>query len=311
MGEIISRKKAGLYIIAALVISSFTFLKLHQENTNVSAKPPETGQGGNNASNNPSSNRPTQAASQNLPPGLEQKAERALLKPQGNKLNVTYLSETGEELGTSEIPENEEFEVEEEDENSEDTTTVHSEKNAAVVIRNKIAAQTHFPLMVNLETNELIVTTPKGQKVVTVLPDQAVQNMLAANVLDQIGGKGGLLWLAQQTPVPSESPEATPSGTPIETATPSASPTSSPSATFSPEPSPTSSPEPVIVEEGILLTTSPSGVLVYEIQGVKHEKLLSLFRVGLKRVVVVSAETGELLEIRQNFPTKVLDFFSL
>ena len=48
-------------------------------------------------------------------------------------------------------------------------------------------AETKFPLSVNLATNELIVTTPAGERVVTVLPDQAVQNMLAANVIDQLG----------------------------------------------------------------------------------------------------------------------------
>lgn len=57
-----------------------------------------------------------------------------------------------------------------------------------VVARENISATTKFPLSVNLETNELTVSTPAGDRVVTILPDQAVKNMLASNVIDQIGG---------------------------------------------------------------------------------------------------------------------------
>ncbi|MBI2334545.1 hypothetical protein HYU96_01975 [Candidatus Daviesbacteria bacterium] len=52
----------------------------------------------------------------------------------------------------------------------------------------KIATvSSNFPLQVDLNTNQLTVTTPAGTKVVTVLPDQAVQNMLAANVISRLG----------------------------------------------------------------------------------------------------------------------------
>src|SRR3990167_5176005 len=95
----------------------------------------------------------------------------------------------------------------------EDDIIVRSSGSASLVIRNKIFAQTHFPLMVNLETNELIVTTPKGTKTVTILPDKAVENMLAANVLDQLGGKGGILWLSNQA-TPSAAPTSTHSASP-------------------------------------------------------------------------------------------------
>lgn len=58
-----------------------------------------------------------------------------------------------------------------------------------VIKRNNIGAASQFPLSVDLSTNTLSVTTPAGEKQVAVLPDQAVQNMLAANVVDQIGGQ--------------------------------------------------------------------------------------------------------------------------
>lgn len=58
-----------------------------------------------------------------------------------------------------------------------------------LVARNQVGALSNFPLQVDLNTNQLIVTTPAGQKVVTILPDQAVQNMLAANVINRLGGQ--------------------------------------------------------------------------------------------------------------------------
>lgn len=43
-----------------------------------------------------------------------------------------------------------------------------------------------FPLSVNSATNELVVNTPSGAITVAVLPDEAVANMLAQNVLDHV-----------------------------------------------------------------------------------------------------------------------------
>ncbi len=52
--------------------------------------------------------------------------------------------------------------------------------------RNKVGAETKMPLSVNPDTNELSVETPKGTKVVTVLPDAAVQNILMNKVIDSV-----------------------------------------------------------------------------------------------------------------------------
>lgn len=242
------------------------------------------------------------------PPGLGKMAEpaqqageakRVRLEPKDYRLQITIEDETGEEIEAPEGTETEsdEFEIEE----PEDKTTVkvRSLKNSYAVIRDKIAAQTHFPLMVNLETNELIVTTPAGQKTVTVLPDQAVKNMLAANVIDQLGGKGGLLWLEYQASI------ATPSPTPIatEAATPTPEVTSVATATLGPG--------VPLIESIISLTVTNEGILTYEIEGIKHEKFLSFIKVMLKRKVIVSAETGELLGIEEDLPTRILDFFSV
>ncbi len=64
---------------------------------------------------------------------------------------------------------------------------VATEGGRLLVVRNQIGASSNFPLQVDLATNQLIVTTPAGIKTVTTLPDQAVQNMLAANVISRLG----------------------------------------------------------------------------------------------------------------------------
>jgi len=57
--------------------------------------------------------------------------------------------------------------------------------NRFVIREREIEAETNFPLSVNPETRELTVTTPAGERVVTILPEQAVSNMLANNVFDR------------------------------------------------------------------------------------------------------------------------------
>jgi hypothetical protein len=47
-------------------------------------------------------------------------------------------------------------------------------------------AITDFPLKVDEETGTLTVTTPSGEKVVAILPDAAIKNMLAAKVMSYV-----------------------------------------------------------------------------------------------------------------------------
>jgi len=56
------------------------------------------------------------------------------------------------------------------------------------IITNGIPAVSDFPLRIDTATNALSVVTPAGEKVVTVLPDQAVQNLIAANIIDRLSG---------------------------------------------------------------------------------------------------------------------------
>jgi len=76
--------------------------------------------------------------------------------------------------------------VENEEGEEENETEIEVEDDEFVVRRGQTQATTKFPLSINLATNELVVTTPAGERVVTVLPDQAVQGMLGANVIDRL-----------------------------------------------------------------------------------------------------------------------------
>lgn len=245
-------------------------------------------------------------------------SKRLIIRSQRDKFSLSVVDEDGQEESIDEGSESGEIEIEEPAD--KDKVKLRAVDNASLVIRNRVAAKTNFPLMVNLETNELIVTTPKGSKVVTVLPDAAVSNMLAANVLDQLGGKGGLLWEEYQARLAlqqAEEDEATESGE-VEEGTPSASQEpdleedeestetaeASPSAT--PEPTPEESP----AEEFVELTVDDDGELVYGIEGFKEERFFGVFKVNLKRKVYVSAETGELVRIEQDLRTRLIDALS-
>lgn len=242
------------------------------------------------------------------------------IKTTGNdKVKVKFVNKHGDTIDVPAGTESGEFVIEPPD--YQQNVKVKTQKHAAYVIRNKIAAQTNFPLTVNLETNELIVTTPKGSKVVTVLPDKAVENMLAANVLDQLGGKGGLRWLQQQA-TPSATPIATDSGEiddqddEPDDATDSGDmeePTPTPSTDTQEPDDATESAAPEVEEEVdtvVTLTTDEEGTLVYEIKGVKYKKFFGIRKVELQRVAVVSAETGELIRLDQDFLTRLLDLLS-
>jgi hypothetical protein len=226
--------------------------------------------------------------------------------PVKDSLKLQVFDENQEELELMVSAETDEIELE--DSQLSQTTRIRSKDNASYVIRNKIAAQSHFPIMVNLETNELIITTPKGQKTVTILPDKAVENMLAANVLDQLGGKGGIKWLEYQDSLADN--DATGSGD-LEEAEPATESGDLEEPSDSTESSQLSGSTVVDEAEFVIeLTTTDDGTLAYEIDGEKTEKFLGLTEIKLKRKAVVSAETGELLGITQDFRTRLLDIFS-
>jgi len=233
------------------------------------------------------------------PSPITKKSQKIEIKAVKNQLKFQFVDNKNQPITSTESTASSVITVDESEDANE--VTLISRNNASQIIRNKITAQTHFPLMVNLETNELMVTTPKGSKVVTILPDAAVAHMLAANVLDQAGGKGGLVWVTSQiTPLSTEM---------VVTLTPTIEIT----PTVTPQPilaDITPTPESAVTSKGITLTETADGILAYEIPGTRTKKLFGFIKITLDRVAIVSAETGELISIRQSPSAKILDIFS-
>ena len=82
--------------------------------------------------------------------------------------------------------EKEEVENKIDDELEDEGIEISTGSGRPMVIKNQIAASTEFPLSIDVGTNQLIITTPDGQKVVTILPDQAVQNLLATGIINSV-----------------------------------------------------------------------------------------------------------------------------
>ena len=99
--------------------------------------------------------------------------------------DVDEIETEVEDEDENELEGEEELEVESGSEAAKIKIKVKKVNNRFVFMTREIEAETNFPLSVNPETRELTVTTPAGEKVVTILPDQAVANMLANNIFDR------------------------------------------------------------------------------------------------------------------------------
>lgn len=66
----------------------------------------------------------------------------------------------------------------------EDISIASASGNKLRIRSGLFEAETHFPLSLNPTTNELTVTTPAGVKIVAVLPDQAVENLIRQKFID-------------------------------------------------------------------------------------------------------------------------------
>ena len=148
---------------------------------------------------------------------------------------------------------------------------IRTRQNRILLKQGLVIAQTNFPVSVDQETGELTITTPQGTRVVAILPEQAVENMLASNVIDRI-----LAALPPRTPLAS--PEATGEAE-LEGA------------------------QAIELEE-------ENGEVVYVIEGASEERFLGLFGVLVPKTIVVSTQTGELLQIRQPLISRILDLLS-
>lgn len=142
---------------------------------------------------------------------------------------------------------------------------VATEGGKLMLARNNIGAVSNFPFQINLDTNELIASTSAGTKVLTILPDQAVTNMLAANVISKLTSNQ------------------------ISNQTLSGNLTS---------------------VKDIVTLGERNGLPVYEISGLKEQKLLGFIPVSTETKIFVSAETGQPVAKEQSLLANIIDTLS-
>jgi len=194
---------------------------------------------------------------------------RVEIKREGDRVVTKIKNEQDEEVEL-EDEEEEALLDEVEDELEDKGVRLVTRDNQLGFIQHGRRVRTNFPLSVNASTGELFVTTPAGEKVVAILPDVAIQNMIAAGVLTRVEEAAAPL----ASPAPGES-------------TPSVS----------------------VVEASTELTET-DGRVVYLISGVRSQRFFGLVPVDVRLKTVVSAETGQLLDIEQGLLARLLDLVS-
>lgn len=68
----------------------------------------------------------------------------------------------------------------------EEEVEVASESGRHSIMKNKITATSNFPLSFDKATHQISITTPQGTRVLTTLPDQAVNVLLTKGVLSRL-----------------------------------------------------------------------------------------------------------------------------
>lgn len=201
--------------------------------------------------------------------------------------------EDEEDLEDEDELEDEEDELEDEEEATE---SADDEDEAVQDLR----AISKFPLRIDTATNQLIMTKNGVERVLTVLPAQAVQNMLRAHLKKGLGPK---FFQATSSAEPSPTSEGSPSASP--TASASATPEASPSS----EPEASESADITILESQIELEEK-NGQAVYKIKALKHHRLFGFIPLSTQLTGYVSAETGNLLEETQSLLARLIDLLS-
>lgn len=174
---------------------------------------------------------------------------------------VKAENDEGEELELEE-DELEEMENELEQELEDDGIQITTSSGKPVFVKNSVGATTDFPLSVDIVTKQLIITTPQGQKIITILPDEAVKNVLGTGIVNVIDTSDGSL---------SESASSL---------------------------------------DDIVKLIVRDGKVVYEVKGIKNQKLFGLIPITTQKKVIVSAETGAPLFHEQSMLVSIVDLLS-
>lgn len=115
---------------------------------------------------------------------------------QGN-LRIKYEIENGKIKIETKVKEaGNEVELNNEEENNaineveleleKDDIKIATAPGQIALVNKKVGALSNFPISIDPTTKQLTVTTPAGTKVVTVLPQKAVDNLLASRVMNEV-----------------------------------------------------------------------------------------------------------------------------
>lgn len=186
------------------------------------------------------------------------------IKTEEGKVKLRVGTESGAtEMDVSELKEDI-VRIKERVENQE--LRIRAKKGRLEIRQRGVGALTNFPLSISEETNELTVTTPSGVRVIKVLPQTAVQNILQSNIMDKVSSASAL-------------PEAE---------------KTTEDAEFEEE-----------VEQEVELVEEKKEV-AFKIKGEKNVRLLNFIPLEVPVTALVSAQTGETLQIERPW---FLNFF--
>lgn len=73
------------------------------------------------------------------------------------------------------------------------TVNISTQDNDFFINQNGVSAQTAFPIQINAQRRELSIKTRSGLKYLSVLPYDAVENTLKANLINRLEGNGVIL----------------------------------------------------------------------------------------------------------------------
>lgn len=115
---------------------------------------------------------------------------------ENGSVKLKYVIENGKTMLKAENESGEEIKLSDNDLNEiEDSLSKELEDEGVEIstasgkttfAKNSVAASTNFPLSIDIATRQLTITTPQGQKIVTVLPDEAVKNVLSTGIVNVI-----------------------------------------------------------------------------------------------------------------------------
>jgi uncharacterized membrane protein YkoI len=167
-----------LLIITLMVVSGFA---IYNQNKNLSVIPKSVLSESDSKDNNEVIGKNENSGTTGTSKPKETPDHKETLEPKDTP-------EPKETPDTEEFEEETEFEIKEG--TSESKIKIRSGKNKFEFQQegSKFSVESNFPLSVNPTTRELTVTTPSGSKVVAILPQEAVDKMLAEGMVTSTTG---------------------------------------------------------------------------------------------------------------------------